>query len=334
MLGKNNPSPAITWRLPVCVALTLLTVTAGLCAGEGVVTRSNPESYRMRVGMTMRSGKFKPTTLAVALPLAESSAYQDVELLNAPPGKVHVIPETGDKYLMVKYSRKELEANLELTPSCEYRVTLYDIHTDFSQIRSTESYRKDDEYRRYTSASKDYIDPNHPDIVAIARSLAVEARDHVDFARRAYEYVAKQYRHRNITGFRPLSETLRAGGGHCGDMSAIYISILRNAGIPARHLAGHLNTGKTHIISEFYIEDCGWIPVDVDSRSTKPGKDFFGNIPKDSMPIVLSRDMHLTLERLSGAPVKVAGLQRGWTFWEPKKAKVQRNFTVHCEKAY
>lgn len=316
------------------VALTLFTAAACPCAGEGIVTRSNPESYRMRAGMTVQRGKFKPTTLAVALPLAESTAYQDVELLDAPPGKIRVIPETGDKYLMVKYSGKELEANLELAPSCEYRVTLYDIQTDFSQIRSTESYRKDEAYRRYTSARKDYIDPNHPDIVAIARSLAVEARDHVDFARRAYEFVAKQYRHRNITGFRPLADTLRAGGGHCGDMSSIYISILRSAGIPARHLAGYLSTGKTHIISEFYIEGCGWIPVDVDSRSTKPGKDFFGNIPKDSMPIVLSRDMHLTLERLSGDPVKVPSLQRGWMFWEPKKAEVQRRFIVHCEKAY
>lgn len=305
-----------------------------LRAEEDIVIRSNPETYRMTIEMGTLCGDRKPEELAIVLPMAESDAYQDIQSQQEPPSaSVAVIPETGDKYFIVRYSGKDLEG--ERTPASRYELlaTLYDIRVDFSRIRQIVPYRKDDNYARYTSRSGEYILPKHPRIVAIARNIAGEATDSVDFARRAYEYVAKRYRHFSNTGFRPLEKALRNGGGHCGELSAIYISILRSAGIPARHLTGHLSNGKTHIISEFYIEDYGWIPVDVDSRSLKPEKDFFGNIPKESMPITISRGMHLTLDDSLGN-TKVPSLQRGWAWWEPRDADVKRTFAVHCEKAH
>lgn len=314
------------------IILAASVASTRLDAGEAHLKRSNPQKYRMLIGMITQMGKYRPSAVALALPLPKTNAYQEVEPLTGPRGKTLTVSGTGDEYLVVKYSGKDFDSAEEQVLGYEFLVTLYDIETDFSQVRPTTPYRKDAAYTRYTSRAGKYVDPDHPEIVAIARKLALPARDNVDFARRAYEYVAENYRHSDRTGFRSLAETLEAGGGHCGDLSAIFISILRKKGIPARHLAGHRYTGETHIISEFYVEGCGWIPVDVDSRVTKPQNDYFGNIPRAFMPVVFSRDASLPLEGLSG-PSTVSTLQRGWWWWEPKKARTENTFLVHSEKA-
>lgn len=79
------------------------------------------------------------------------------------------------------------------------------------------------------------------------------------------------------------NEVLDAGGGICGDLTALYVTLLRIAGVPARPVHGYLiNQGGTpeqefegsiggfHMWPEIYVggEDRdptgdGWIPVDV-----------------------------------------------------------------------
>lgn len=64
-----------------------------------------------------------------------------------------------------------------------------------------------------------------------------------------------------------------------------------------------------------------------------PDKDFFGYIPRSSMPVTISRGMHLTLDDSMGN-AKASTLQRGWLWWEPKNAEVRRVFGIRSEPAY
>lgn len=63
------------------------------------------------------------------------------------------------------------------------------------------------------------------------------------------------------------AQTIEAGGGVCRDLAALYASLLRAAGIPARLVAGYL-TGEVngfHAWVEFYggVGPSPWVPVDV-----------------------------------------------------------------------
>ena len=73
-------------------------------------------------------------------------------------------------------------------------------------------------------------------------------------------------------GLADPSRTLNAckGGGKCADLSAVFVTIARAAGIPARDVYGlRLSTPKEgditsafHCWAEFYLPDTGWVMVD------------------------------------------------------------------------
>jgi hypothetical protein len=75
------------------------------------------------------------------------------------------------------------------------------------------------------------------------------------------------------TGLHTLADILSDGGGDCGNLSSIYISLLRAKGIPARHVVA---IGGNHVWSEFYIQDFGWVPVDVTYKNSTPSGNYFG----------------------------------------------------------
>ena len=78
--------------------------------------------------------------------------------------------------------------------------------------------------------------------------------------------------------FESLDDILNNGGATCGGLSSVYISILRNNGIPARFMTGgtvhESGIFGGHVWTEFYLENYGWIPVDP-SAFTSTGY-FFG----------------------------------------------------------
>ncbi|HUR25821.1 MAG TPA: transglutaminase domain-containing protein [Candidatus Thermoplasmatota archaeon] len=75
------------------------------------------------------------------------------------------------------------------------------------------------------------------------------------------------------------AQTIQDGGGVCRDLAALYASLLRAAGIPARLVAGYLagEVNGFHAWVEFYggVGPSPWVPVDVSGigSSTKAGDD-------------------------------------------------------------
>lgn len=320
-------------KIPRRLALLFCLATAcshSALAGEGHIVRTNPETYTVRFGFTVAKGKSLPSSMHFILPLAESDAYQDIERAGSLPGEVMTIDEGGDKYVRARLSKEDLSGG-EKSVEYEFEATLYDVRVDFSQIRAGDSYRKDQTYQLYTSNSKDYIVPDNMTVINIARNIGNEARDNMDFARRAYEYVAKNYRPIPDRNILPLEKVLAAGGGSSCNLCSIYISILRRRGIPARHAAGYMPDGGLRFIAEFFVENYGWIPVDIVGRCLNPDDDFFGVIPRQLMPIFFSRGLNLPVEGASGTD-RVPTLAAGVVWWQPRKAEPKVELTFTCEK--
>ena len=113
------------------------------------------------------------------------------------------------------------------------------------------------------------------DFKKLAAEITRGKKTILEKARAVYDWTVKNtYRDPNVKGCglalpgRTLNE--RKGGGKCADISAVYVSIARAAGVPARDVYGiRLGdpatgdiTGGFHCWAEFYLPGTGWIPVD------------------------------------------------------------------------
>jgi transglutaminase-like putative cysteine protease len=97
--------------------------------------------------------------------------------------------------------------------------------------------------------------------------------------------------------------------GNCTDFHALFISLARSEGIPARFEIGFRipsdrRTGKIdgyHCWVEFYLPEIGWIPIDASEAFKNPDKQdfFFGTHTKDRIHFTTGRDLELGRDHLT-----------------------------------
>jgi hypothetical protein len=124
------------------------------------------------------------------------------------------------------------------------------------------------------------LKPNDPAVQAVVADVVRPGMSSGEAALALYEWM-----HRNLDYlFEDLdrddlldpAQTMERGGGVCRDLAALYVSLLRGAGIPARLVAGYLagQVNGFHAWVEFYggegFGPSPWVPVDV---STLNGND-------------------------------------------------------------
>jgi len=100
--------------------------------------------------------------------------------------------------------------------------------------------------------------------------------------------------------------------GNCTDFHSLFISFSRSQGIPARFEIGFplppkRGRGKIsgyHCWAYFYVDDRGWVPVDVSEADKQPElKDYyFGNLTENRVTFSVGRDIEL-LPRQAGPPL-------------------------------
>jgi len=101
--------------------------------------------------------------------------------------------------------------------------------------------------------------------------------------------------------------------GDCGGFAALFVSIMRANGIPARTLVGRwAGSGQqTHVKAEFWAKDTGWVPVDLTSAFKQEDR-FFGNDYGDF--ITFHTDNDLVVDSVYWGPAEFWGAQ-GWLYW-------------------
>jgi hypothetical protein len=140
------------------------------------------------------------------------------------------------------------------------------------------------------TTKKVLIDPNNPEIAAIAMNVKNEAdsNDTWIVARALFSWLM-----RNTTYYSSIThsgstyqyqsavEVLHSGRGECQELSSLYASLLRAVGIPAREVSGYYmspaslgTTAEGHEWVEFY--DGEWVPIDVSGA----GNDWNGDLTK------------------------------------------------------
>lgn len=129
----------------------------------------------------------------------------------------------------------------------------------------------------YLGSGED-ITPDDPDLQTLVATLVKPQDTTLQAARALYDWMAA---HLHYDAGRLASDdvqtpaqTLHAGSGVCRDLAALYVSLLRAAGVPARLVIGHTDEGF-HAWAEFYGGPVAgmpaWVPVDVSILEGGPG---------------------------------------------------------------
>ena len=272
-------------------------------------------TYDITNSLVIRNYDCTLTRLCAVMPMPESNIYQDIEQFRTTDGDIFRAANNDNMYLRTMRTGTLPAPGDSLVITERFSATLYPMRIDMAQFTTIYPYDTSSElYKRYTSPIGSYVDIVHPDIVRAADSLWNEAvANPLEYARLCYEHVAARLGYLNPdTGIHAITETMAAGGGDCGNISAVYASLLRRKGVPARLVVTVRPDGTHQVWNDFFLERYGWVPVDVTMKHDHPDGDFFGYCAGDG--IVMSFDLCSELSA-DGLTPFTADLLQTFFYW-------------------
>ncbi len=127
--------------------------------------------------------------------------------------------------------------------------------------------KSSDLYQRYTKV------PDGRHIIPLSDLAHSIVGDETNPSRQAelvFDYIINRYPWAGAREYSTIScipeYVLREGHGDCGQVSLLFISLMRSLGVPARWESGwmlHPGEVNLHDWSEVYYEGVGWVPVDI-----------------------------------------------------------------------
>ncbi len=291
-----------------------------LCLALAAHTSLAQRTYDIKNSLVIRNHDCTLTRLCAVMPVPDSNIYQDIEQFSTTDGELCRAANNDNRYLRTVRTGTLPVSGDSLVIAERFRATLYPMRIDMAQFTAINPYDTTTElYRRYTSPIGSYVDITHPDIVRTADSLWNRAAANpLEYARLCYEHVAARFGYLNPdTGIHTIAETMVAGGGDCGNLSAVYASLLRCKGVPARLVVTVRPDGTHHVWNDFFLERYGWVPVDVTMKHDHPDGDFFGYCAGDG--IVMSFDLCSELSA-DGLTPFTADLLQTFFYWYRRSA--------------
>ena len=266
------------------------------------ITKRTPFNERLiKNYVTMEYDKKNFEKIVVILPVPQSNLYQDITNWKSDEGIILKARNNDNKYIKRIILPEQIPASGENILNETFNIINYNIYINFDAITTQVPINEEsDVYSKYTNRNNNYIVPNHSIIENIADNLWEESSNNtLSYARKCYEYVAANMKYLNPnTGMHALEKILSDGGGDCGNQVSVYVSLLRNKKIPARHVVMFRTDGTYHVRAEFYLAGYGWIPVDVNAKNMNPNGDYFGKI--ESNEIIASFDINNEIEYNEG----------------------------------
>ncbi|MDE6278249.1 MAG: transglutaminase domain-containing protein [Muribaculaceae bacterium] len=137
--------------------------------------------------------------------------------------------------------------------------------------------KNSEEYRRYTT----FEAPHIIRLDSLAREIVGDETNPFRQSEMVYDYIIERFPWAGAREYSTIpcipEYVVKEGHGDCGQVSLLYISLMRTLGVPARWESGwmlHPGEKNLHDWAEVYFEGLGWIPVDVSfgRYTTSPSK--------------------------------------------------------------
>ena len=152
----------------------------------------------------------------------------------------------------------------------------------------------------------DYTNASLRDWMARNRLTRSAREGEVDFARRVFQFIAKNFRYEYLGDEQDRSpaHVSAVKKSDCGGLCVLFVAALRSQGVPARVLVGRWAISATHgkhadsqehVKAEFFAQGVGWVPVDLSSAilsdKTAEKLDYFGRDPGDHLAFHVDTDV-------------------------------------------
>jgi transglutaminase-like putative cysteine protease len=285
----------------IIVALSILPLTLRAQAPQAAKQRHFSFHYAFTV-----KGVPAGQELRVWIPAAHSDAFQQVKITS----------QSGD--LKLRSSKDALGNTFLYAQAEKAQVQDYKFDVEYDVVRHERVDLVDGKPApgvHLEKASKvvqaHYLQPDRlVPVTGVPAQLAVEetkgANTQLEKAHAIYDYVFRTMRYDKTGTGWGHGDTLWACDskrGNCTDFHSVFMSMARSQNIPTRFSIGFpLPADKHaseipgyHCWAEFYIDDLGWIPVDISEAWKHPDhKDyFFGAHDDNRLQLTTGRDLKL-----------------------------------------
>lgn len=194
----------------------------------------------------------------------ESDRQSDVRLISSSHPVVISTPGQSD-HRTIYFTAPAGDSVTVFSYEAEFTTRGQYFHPD--SIRANiKPYDKESEvYRKYTA----FDNPHIVYAPGLAKSIVGDETDPFACSEMVYDYIIKRYPWAGAREYSTIEcipqYVIDEGHGDCGQVSLLYISLMRSLGIPARWESGwmlHPGELNLHDWAEVYFEGVGWVPVD------------------------------------------------------------------------
>lgn len=210
----------------------------------------------------------KSDTLRAWLPFPiESERQSDVKLITTYPSENIVSGPDQSVHRTVYMQQPVMEGD---TAHFEY-VAEFTTHGRYFSPESIKKklkpYDKESEtYRQYTG----FDGPHYVRLDSLAKEIVGSETNPYSQSELVYDYIINHFPWAGAREYSTIpclpEYVVNEGHGDCGQVSLLYISLMRTLGVPARWESGwmlHPGEKNYHDWAEVYFEGVGWVPVDV-----------------------------------------------------------------------
>jgi hypothetical protein len=256
----------------------------------------NPKAYKVTYSVKINNIDAYVNSLEIYMPFPkEYECQRDVNVGGIQPPGYQLNSEPNDKARILYWLKiGEPKKGNPLTFYEKFDYICYEINT-FIDVNNIAPYDTQSQLYQDNTISEKYIEASDPLIIQKAQELADANNNPYKSARSFYDWVREHTYWKAVYGLKGALFTLQNGYGECGDYSALFCALCRASGIPARPVVGFWASSGTpcHVWAEFYIEGCGWIPVDPSVGDDRMPDYYFGNL--DNNRLIFSKGYNINL---------------------------------------
>lgn len=287
----------------------------------------DPKHFRIRYTVTVKTDVVpagETVRCWLPMPRTDIMRQQNVKLLSTSQPDYQRSPMTYAHSTV--YMEKKAEAGKPTVFSEEFEFDAYGAWFDLDTANVKAYDTTTPLYKTYTSERDQHI-VFTPQIRALAERLTAGATTPLAKARRIFKWIDENFpwaSAREYSTIENIPEYVLANNhGDCGQVTLLFLTLCRSIGIPAHFQSGfmlHPGDENLHDWGEIYIQDLGWVPVDMSfgipayAKNEKETFFFLGGI--DSFRMVVNNDFGCPLYPAKQYPrSETVDFQRGEVEW-------------------
>ena len=287
----------------------------------------DPKHFRIRYTVTVKPDVVpagETVRCWLPMPRTDIMRQQNVKLLSTSQPEYQRSPMTYAHSTV--YMEKKAEAGKPTVFSEEFEFDAYGAWFDLDTANVKAYDTTTPLYKTYTSERDQHI-VFTPQIRALAERLTAGATTPLAKARRIFKWIDENFpwaSAREYSTIEHIPEYVLANThGDCGQVTLLFLTLCRSIGTPGHSPRGsmlHPGDENLHDWGEIYIQDLGWVPVDMSfgipayAKNEKETFFFLGGI--DSFRMVVNNDFGCPLYPAKQYPrSETVDFQRGEVEW-------------------